>query len=932
MSAALLVTKLRVPPLPPNLVSRPHLIERLNAAAGRKLTLVSAPAGFGKTTLLSAWAGQSALPVAWLSLDAGENDPARFVAYCVAALQTVHADLGAAALARLGASRRDSIESILTSLVNEIAAAPRPFALVLDDYHLIDNRAIDEALAFLLEHLPPAPGMHLVVASRSDPGLPLARLRIGGQLTEVRQGDLRFALDEAARFFGQVMRLDLPADAVTALTSRTEGWIAGLQIAALSMQGKDAPRIADFVRAFAGSNRYVLDYLAEEVLQRQPLAIQDFLLKTSILERMSAPLCDAILKDEGERMKDEGVSILHHLPSRSGGSSLILEQLERNNLFIVPLDDERKWYRYHRLFADLLLKRLRQAHPDLIPILHARASEWHAQDGDVTAAIDHALSAQNFERAAELIERASDASLMRSEAATLLNWIEALPDDVVRARPRLCATHAGVMLIDGRPLEKVEARLQDAAQGDPGDQASGDVIAYRGLIAVLKGDAHLGRELSSRALEQLPEDRLFLRGMCANNLGMAHLLRGDIEAAARAFDELARIGQRTGNAAAAAGALSNLAGVCLVRGQLHKAAEIYQRALELATDAQGQRLPVAGKVLLGLGELARIWNDLHAARRYLDEGVELLRRYGEIGHVVGYASLAFILQAQGDADGARDRIEQAQRHAQRSDSTEMDDRLAAACQARLWLAQGDLESAARWAEEHAPDGEGGSGSPQRAPTFLELRDVEHLALARVYIAQGRPSEALDLLAPLLESAEKLGRMRRVIESLALEALALKARGDGQAALAALGRALRLAEPEGYVRVFIDEGEPMRMLMADCRWQMEKIAHRARGTPESGILAYLDRLMAAFGQPSATSQSTTISHLPPAIGQMVEPLSERELEVLRLVADGASNPEIAQELVIAVNTVKKHVNSIFGKLGVTSRTQAAARARALGLID
>ena len=589
MDTPLLLTKLRIPPARPNRVSRPHLCERLNAGASQKLTLISAPAGFGKTTLLSEWSDQSGLPVAWLSLDAGDNDPARFLSYCVAALQIVHADLGAAALALLGARQRSPIESVLTILINDIATVAQPFALVLDDYHVIENRAIDDALAFLLEHLPSPPGLHLIIASRSDPSLPLTRLRARGQLTELRQDDLRFAPDEAAQFFSQVMRLNLSADAVAALSSRTEGWIAGLQLAAVSMQGQDARRIADFIQAFAGSDRYVLDYLVEEVLQRQPDDIQSFLLRTSLLERMSASLCDAVRKDENAP------------PVTFHPSSAILEQLERNNLFIIPLDHERQWYRYHHLFADLLRKRLQQTHPDLVPILHRRASQWHEHNGQMTASIEHALSALDFERAADLIERAVDATLMRSEVITLLNWIEALPDGVVRARPHLCAAHAGVILLGGRPLDMVESRLHDAMRGDTDGRVSGDVAAYRALIASLKGDAQLGLDLSRQALERLPADRLFLRSMCASNLGIAYVLRGDIDAAERAFDEVVRISLHTGNVMGAAGALSNLAGVCVVRGQLHKAEDIYQRALKLATDDQGRRLPVAGKVAVGVG-------------------------------------------------------------------------------------------------------------------------------------------------------------------------------------------------------------------------------------------------------------------------------------------------------------------------------------------
>ena len=919
MDTPLLVTKLRIPPARPNRVPRPYLCERLNAGTNRKLTLISAPAGFGKTTLLSEWADQSGLPVAWLSLDAGDNDPVRFISYGVAALQIVHADLGAAALAQLGARQQSPIESILTLLINDIASVSQPFALVLDDYHVIENRAIDDALAFLIEHLPSPPGLHLIIASRSDPSLPLTRLRVQGQLTELRQDDLRFAPGEAARFFDQVMRLNLSTDAVAALAARTEGWIAGLQLAAVSLQGQDAGRIADYIQAFTGSNRFVMDYLVDEVLDRQPPAIQDFLLKTSILDRLSAPLCDAVLGKGEEETGRTGISPVSSspiLPLSATSSQTILEALERANLFLVPLDHERLWYRYHHLFADLLRKRLQQTNPGLVPILHDRASEWHEQNGDMPAAIEHALSARGWERAADLIERVADATLMRSEVTTLLNWIKALPDGMLRARSYLRAVHAWAMMLGGSPLDEVERQVLDAVKADRDSLASGAATTLLGVMAFYRGDMRQGIELLQHGLELLPEEKLFLRSFAVAYLGLAYQSSGDVRNASRVLREAVRLGQQAGNVMNTVLSMNHLAGQCVIQAQFHEAKALFDQALALAVDSRGRRLPVAGVPLIGLGRLLAEWNDLEVAQRYIVEGLELIRHWGEIGVMDGYTRLARVKQAQGDVAGAYAAIRTAQQLAARFEPANFVVAYVGIYTARLDIAQGNLGAAAQWAEERhlgkvvILDELAGHADGDPLPVH---RTFEYVTWAQWMIAQGRPGEALEVLEPLLCATEALEWTGLSILILVQAALACQAQGNISQALSTAERALPLVQAANWVRVFLDEGEPMRKLL-------ERMRDEGRGMKD-----YIGRLLAAFGNRDGLQPSSLI------LQPLVEPLSERELEVLRLIGDGASNPEIAQELFIAVNTVKKHVTSIFGKLEVTSRTQAVARARALGLI-
>jgi LuxR family maltose regulon positive regulatory protein len=898
MLAPLLQTKLYIPPTRPELVPRPRLTERLNAGLHRKLTLISAPAGFGKTTLLSEWVAGCGRPVAWVSLDKDDNDPTRFWAYCIAALQTVRADIGEAALAVLHSPRPPSIDATLTTLINEIAAIPDGFALVLDDYHVIEAQLIHDALATLLDHLPPQ--MHLVIATRADPPLPLSRLRGRGQLIELRTADLRFTPDEAAAFLNARVGLGLSAEDVAALETRTEGWIVGLQMAALWLQGRDSERITHLVSAFTGNHRYILDYLTDEVLLQQPESVRTFLLQTAILDRLTGPLCDAVT-------------------GRASGQEM-LERLDAANLFIIPLDDERRWYRYHHLLADLLRKRLSQTQPDLLPELHRRASEWYEKNELIAEAVSYALAAGDVELVAHLVGTNALAMMEHGELTTLKRWLDALPDEVVHSHPWLCAAHAWMLAFTGQ-LDAVEPLLRDAeevvaawdeaaslpyscggaAKAEPeGQRIGGHVAAIRAYVAGVRGNTLHARELAREALERLPADDLMTRGWATVSFALSLYQTGDVAAADRALAEAVAISQATGSSYVAVMALCNLAAVQMHQGQLLKAADTFRDALQLADEyagRAGRRLSVSGYAHTYLATLLCEWNELEAAMSHVREGIELCKQWGEPQLLTGgYMCLAQVLQTIGDADGALDAIDEA-RQAASSLSSWYAARVAP-LEALIRLKQGDVAAASRWAisQEH-----GLSGCFDIFEYWFAC-----LTLARVNIAQGRLDEALGLLTQLLKTAEASGGRHCVIASLALQAIALRAQGKLDQALTVLERALSLAEPEGYVRTFIDEGAPMAALL--------RIA-ASRGI----ALDYVSKLLAAFGE-------VTVPSAP-----LIEPLTERELEVLRLLAAGLSNREIAAELFLAVGTVKKHTSNIYGKLNVHKRTQAVARARELRLV-
>ena len=907
--AALLETKFYIPRSWRDLVPRPRLSERLDRGSASRLMLVSAPAGFGKTTLLTEWlaAGPDAPAdqrrAAWLSLDRADNDLASFWTYVIAALRTAAPGVGENALALLQASRPQPIETVLTTLLNDLSTAADDIVLVLDDYHVIDASEVQDAMAFLLDHLPPR--LHMVIASRADPALPLARLRARGELAEIRAAELRFTPDEAAAYLNEMMGLQLTAQDVAALEGRTEGWIAALQLAALSMQGRDD--VAGFIAGFAGDDRYVVDYLAEEVLQRQPDRVQAFLLQTSILSRLSGPLCDAV--------------------TRQGGGKAMLEALDRGNLFLVPLDDRRQWYRYHHLFADVLQARLLDERPGQVPDLHRRASAWYQQNGQPSVAIGHALAAEDFDRAADLVELAISAMSQTRQEATARGWLEMIPDEVIRVRPVLSVAFAWVLLSVGE-FEGVEGRLRDAERwldattgtgaGSAGSSAEmvvaneeeyrrlpGTIELYRAAQA-LAGDEPLGAiGHARRALDLAPEEDHRSRASASGLMGLAFWGSGDLEAGHLAYAECAAGLRRAGHIADIFGCAIAMADIRLVQGRLGEAMRTYEQALQRAPEQGGPVLRGTPDMYVGMSEVHRERDDLQAATQHLLQSQELGEHTGLPQNRYRWrVAMARIRQAEGDLDGALDLLNEAERLYVGDFFPNV--RPVPALRARVWIAQGRPGEALGWAREQGLSAD---------DDLSYLREFEHITLARMFLARSRGEraghsvhEAARLLERLLLAAEAGGRTGRVIEILVLQALAHQTLSAVPAALACLERAVTLAEPEGYVRVFTDEGPPMASLLR---------ALAKQGTSRN----YVRRLLAAV---SETGQDSPVRQA------LIEPLSERELDVLRLLGTELDGPAIARELMVSLSTVRTHTKHIYAKLAVTSRRAAVRRAAELDL--
>jgi LuxR family maltose regulon positive regulatory protein len=883
-------------------VPRPRLVERLSRGAQSRLTLVSAPAGFGKSSLLAGWLEQKPVDgsVAWLSLDASDNGSSSFWTYLVTALHGAVPSVGSASLA-LATSPQVDTELLLTRLVNELAAAPGPIWLVLDDYHHVDSPEVGQGMAFLVEHLPPH--LHLVLSTRADPDLPLSRLRVRGELVEIRAADLRFTTEETAAYLRSVTGLALASSDIAALAERTEGWIAALQLAGLSMQGRED--VSAFIAQFAGNDRYLMDYLVEEVLEHRPGPIRDFLLRTAVLDRLTGSLCDT-------------------LTDRTDGSDL-LTTLERANLFLVPLDDRREWYRYHHLFADVLRARLRAEQPELLPLLHQRASGWYERHDLTHDAVKHALAAADFDRAAHLVELAVPAIRRDRHDAVLAGWFQALPDEVIRGSPVLSVFYAYMLLATG-DLDGIEPRLTDAERAlaaipdgsaHPWARAAelnalpATIAVCRAALAQARGDVTGTTEHARRALALAGPNDHVARSGAAGFLGFAAWASGDVSTALDTFAHVPPALHAAGNLVDELDSTVVLADMWLLAGRPSRARRLYDDALKVAASLGEPVARSTSELHVGLSEIDREAGDLDAARRHLDAaagfvelGVPTESRYR------WFLAMGRVAQAEGDPDAAIALLNQAE-HLYRP-AFFPDVRPIAAIRARIWISQGQLSHATDWAQDR-----GVSATDE----VRYLREFDQLTLARLLIAQHRahsnvPDEPLEqaehLLAQLHGAAERSRRAGSVIEIEMLQALVHHAQGCLDHARQMLGHALGDApEPGGYARLFLDEGAPMIELLQD--------AERNNTTAASEARRFLN--LVASGE----------SDFHPLAPRTTESLSERELQVLRLLDSDLTGPQIAKALFVSHNTVRTHTQHIFTKLDVTNRRAAVRAARASGLL-
>ena len=923
MSAPILLTKLFIPATRPELVSRPRLTSQLNQGLYRKLTLISAPAGFGKTTVATEWLysnGDDASPpffVAWLSLDEGDNDAARFLTYLISTLNRIPGldiNIGGGALQMLQSPQPPPVETVLAALINEVTLLSEKIVLILDDYHLINSQPVHDGLQFLLENLPPQ--LHLVITTREDPPISISRLRVRGQLNEMRASDLRFTLEETSNFLNLVMGLNLSEDDIAALETRTEGWIAGLQLAALSMQGLDD--VTGFIHSFTGSNRMILDYLIEEVLDQQSEAVQAFLLQTAILNRLTGSLCDALTgQDDGQ---------------------VTLEALEHANLFIIPLDDERRWYRYHHLFADLLKRRFNKTQSDQVTVLHRKAGKWFEAQGFISEALEHIFASSDFAWAGQLLEEiGSDMIWKEGDSLSLQRWMEKIPKDIVHSRPELCLISGWLYHSADSPepfepyLESVQAYLASEGRERNNDDLSGqkrtaesrsvmskdagsmraEIATIRGVVAARNGDLSRSIEQYKLALEVVPEDNLFLRAKAIAGLAEYHFFRGEVRDAHRLYAESHRMSLAGGYIHWGSSiALSRLANTQRRLGQLHQAMNTYEQMKQVFANQVVKNIQISGYACVGMGQIFYAWNELDNAEQQSHAGIDYGKKVNNLRILtLGHLALARTLQAQGDAVGAMNTMQDANEIWQNYNLSRWTLLPSvAAYQAWLSLVQGDIAPASQWAQEKGldPDGE-----------LLYQYERDFITLARLFVAQGEGDKALELLQRLLSSAVQGGRIAREIEILALQSISIHEQGNLEQALTVLKKALTLAEPGGFMRVFVDEGPPMARLLYESL--SSEIA------PD-----YVRKLLVAF--PKSEPEKAEASHQATSGSVWIEPLTDRELEILHYVAEGLTNPDISNRLYLSPNTIKTHLRNIFGKLDVSNRTQAVAKGRTLGILS
>ncbi|MBX2999725.1 MAG: AAA family ATPase [Caldilineaceae bacterium] len=900
----LLATKLHIPPARARMVARPRLLDDLNGQLEQRLTLISAPAGFGKTTLLSAWLRTIHQPVAWLSLDTGDSDPARFLRYFVAALQQIDAALGQSIAATLDAAQ-PPLDAAMSALINDMMDLPGDFLLVLDDFHNIDNAVVHGAIQMLVANQPPQ--MHLVIATREDPPLPLARLRARGQLAEVRAQDLRFTLDETIAFLHDVMGLALAPRDVDALEARIEGWIAGLQLAALSMQKHDQP--SEFIAGLSGNHHFILTYLTEEVLRQLPPDLHTFLLHTAVLDQLTGPLCDAVTGRED--------------------SAAVLADLYAANVFVIPLDEEHRWYRYHHLFADLLRGQLNRAEPDLAPILHGRASQWYAGEGLAAEAIEHAFAAQNLEEVVRLLEIHARPVVLQGYAQTVEGWLRRLrgaihSQSAWMAGPRANLAFAWSLLLRGQ-LGEVEPYLNAAEAASSARASHTEILSLRAALVSLRGDVDKGCDLAEKAVALAPDDP-YVQGMSLFSLATAYNYAGRVVEAIEHYQQALPICRASGNTLAAMLIVANLGMLYIMRGQLRAAADLSLSVIAAVERAVGAPTPALATVYGIHSELLYAWGELEAAHTGLQRWLALSKRGGHVAAITyGYVMLSRILLALGDRPGSESALNEAISLLSYRMPAWVTSQVTAQRVAQA-LDRSDLAAASSIL---AQTGVTAEDKPHHT------REVIQIAYLRLLYHLGRDdphaphlAQALDLANRLLDAAEGAGRAGRALEILILRALVHTAQGEDRLALDDLRRALILAAPEGTVTPFANEGAPMQLLLAHLRSWLERRTNIVETRP---LLAHIDKVLAAFRDHRESKPSVLQEDKEPSPSSLAEPLSERELDVLRLMGDGLTYQETADQLIVSLNTVRFHVKSIYSKLSVDKRSAAIDRARGLRLI-
>ena len=885
MDQPLLLLKFNIPKLKPNLIARPRLIQQLNEGLEKKLTILSAPAGFGKSTLLGDWMREVPYPHAWLSLDEDDNDNARFLRYLVAALQQLDSTIDNTVLDLLYSPQPMLQSAALAALINQIDTIETNAILVLDDYHLINNQKIHQSIEYLLNYLPR--NLHLVVSTRADPPFAYSLLRAQGELVEIRMNHLKFTEEEVKDFIRKEINQPLSDQAISVLAKRTEGWISGLQMASLSLRGKENPE--DFVRSFSGSHKYILDYLFEEVLQQQPEDMQHFLLFTSFLERLSGPLCDKIL-DRTD-------------------SQAVLEELERGNLFLVPMDDERIWYRYHQLFKDLLNHHLSLGHAKQIPDLYQKASLWHEEAGWHTLAIDYSIEARDFNRAVKLIAREAENTLIRSEVNTYQKWVSQLPDELLKANPKMDFLNLWSQILGGVNLEIDGMKFELL---DQGSDLIGRKFALQAFIQGSKGNFNLAGDFARKALETLDQGDDYFRGMATWIMGVYHALQQDVQGALTMLEKLSSSLDLENYPMLNVLLLSQIAHVHTRLGNFTQAENIYEKALNSAKDRQGNLVPIAGEALMGYGDLLREQNRLDQSTDMILDGIELTYQWRKAAAIEGYLFLARVKQLQNNFASANAALEKAMKLAVEYDAIEIDDRMVEMWQARLWCFEGKEPLVERWIQQSSlPDTVVSfiSGGIFNLENYLQAR--ESMVLARYKLLTQRYDQALSLTDQLLAVFEEYGRLDLLIELYLLRCLIFRRTQQAQRALSALGKAISLGEPGGFIGLFLEGGTELQDVI------------RLYNQSLSPSL-YAQQLLDAFQEKTRVAEENS--------QPLIEPLSDRELDVLKYLPGNLTTPEIAAEMMISINTVRTHIKNIYQKFGVHKRSQAVRRAKDLSLIS